>query len=183
MPQRVFHINGITVELCEGDLTEVVADAIVNAANSFLKHGGGVALAIVRKGGEEIQRESDEYVKRHGPVPTGQVAVTGAGKLKARFVIHAVGPRFGEENGDAKLASAFRNALLKAEELRLQSIAFPAISTGIYGYPYEKCAMIAVKTLKEMYTSLKNVKRIIFCLYGSEAYTTFQEVFQKELGH
>ncbi|QOJ78439.1 ADP-ribose-binding protein [Infirmifilum lucidum] len=176
-----FRLRRVLVELREGDITEVEADAIVNAANSYLKHGGGVALAIVKKGGDIIQRESDEYVARNGPVPEGQVAVTSAGKLKARYVIHAVGPKFGDPLGDEKLFNAFKNSLIKADELGLKSIAFPAISTGVYGYPYERCAEVAVKVLLSVVGELRNIERIIFCLYGAEAYRSFLEVFGREL--
>lgn len=176
-----FRLRGILVELREGDITELEVDAIVNAANSYLKHGGGVALAIVKKGGDIIQRESDEYVAKNGPVPEGQVAVTSAGRLKARYVIHAVGPRFGDPSGDEKLFNAFRNSLIKADELGLKSVAFPAISTGAYGYPYKRCAEIAVKALLSVVSELKNIERVIFCLYGQEAYRSFLEVFRREL--
>ena len=171
----------MTIELVEGDITELEADAIVNAANEFLKHGGGVAAAIVRKGGFAIQEESDRYVREHGPVPVGGVAVTGAGRLKAKYVIHAVGPRYGDPQGDEKLASAIRNSLLKAEELGLESIALPAISTGVFGYPYERCARIMARVLKEFAPSAKSLKRVVVCLYGREAYETFRRVFEEEI--
>jgi len=171
----------LTIELVEGDITELEADAIVNAANEFLKHGGGVAAAIVRKGGFAIQEESDRYVREHGPVPVGGVAVTGAGRLKAKYVIHAVGPRYGDPQGDEKLASAIRNSLLKAEELGLESIALPAISTGVFGYPYERCARIMARVLKEFAPSAKSLKRVVVCLYGREAYETFRRVFEEEI--
>lgn len=174
-------MGNVVVEIVEGDITEMEADAIVNAANSYLRHGGGVALAIVRKGGEEIQRESDEYVRRHGPVPEGEVAVTGAGRLKAKYVIHAVGPKYGDPLGDEKLKRAFKNAVLKAEELGLESVALPAISTGIYGYPMDKCAELAAKAMLEVSGQLRSVKRVVFCLYGRKAYETFREVFVEEL--
>uniref|UniRef100_A0A7C3WJI4 ADP-ribose-binding protein n=1 Tax=Thermofilum pendens TaxID=2269 RepID=A0A7C3WJI4_THEPE len=180
MPE-CYRIGSVTVELVEGDITELSVDAIVNAANSWLKHGGGVALAIVRKGGEEIQRESDEYVRKHGPVPTGQVAVTRAGRLKAKYVIHAVGPRFGEPDGDEKLASAFRNSLLKAEELGLESLALPAISTGIYGYPYARCAEILASMLLDTLPRARTLRRVVVCLYGSEAYSVFSKTFREKL--
>ena len=118
----------------QADITEEQVDAIVNAANPYLKHGGGVAGAIVRKGGKIIQEESNKI----GYVPVGEVAVTTAGKLKAKYVIHAVGPRWGEGDEEAKLRRAVRNALSKATELKLKSIAMPAISTGIFGYPKEE---------------------------------------------
>lgn len=169
------------MELVEGDITSLEADAIVNAANRWLKHGGGVALAIVRRGGHVIQEESDEYVRRHGPLPVGGVAVTGAGRLKARYVIHAVGPRFGDPRGDELLAAAVRNSILKAEELGLRSIALPAISTGVYGYPYRRAARIMAKVLKEVAPRLRSVERVIVCLYGDEAYRVFEEEFSKAL--
>jgi O-acetyl-ADP-ribose deacetylase (regulator of RNase III) len=176
-----FNLGRLVVELVEGDITELEADAIVNAANEYLKHGGGVAAAIVRKGGWVIQEESDRYVREHGPVPVGGVAVTGAGRLKARYVIHAVGPRYGDPQGDEKLATAIRNSLLKAEELGLESIALPAISTGVFGYPYERCARIMARVLKEFAPSAKSLKRVVVCLYGREAYETFRRVFEEEL--
>jgi O-acetyl-ADP-ribose deacetylase (regulator of RNase III) len=176
-----FNLGRLVVELVEGDITELEADAIVNAANEYLKHGGGVAAAIVRKGGWVIQEESDRYVREHGPVPVGGVAVTGAGRLKAKYVIHAVGPRYGDPQGDEKLASAIRNSLLKAEELGLESIALPAISTGVFGYPYERCARIMARVLKEFAPSAKSLKKVIVCLYGREAYETFRRVFEEEL--
>jgi len=182
MVGRRFSVGRLTVELVEGDITELEADAIVNAANQYLKHGGGVAAAIVRKGGYEIQEESDRWVREHGPVPVGGVAVTGAGRLKAKYVIHAVGPRYGEEGGDEKLASAIRNSLEKAEELGLRSVAMPAISTGAFGYPYERCARIMARVLREFGQRARSLERVIVCLYGRQAYETFERVFAEELG-
>ena len=127
-------VGGKKVIIKQSDITEEQVDAIVNAANPYLKHGGGVAGAIVRKGGKIIQEESNKI----GYVPVGEVAVTTAGKLKAKYVIHAVGPRWGEGDEEAKLRRAVRNALSKATELKLKSIAMPAISTGIFGYPKEE---------------------------------------------
>jgi O-acetyl-ADP-ribose deacetylase (regulator of RNase III) len=135
-------INNSVLELIEGDITELETGAIVNAANSFLKHGGGVAGAIVRKGGRIIQEESD----RIGYCPVGQAVITGAGSLKARYVIHAVGPRMGERNEDDKLRSATLSSLNLADDNHLRSVAFPAISTGIFGYPVERCARIMLAT-------------------------------------
>jgi len=178
---EIFQISKLIVEVLEGDITNVEADAIVNAANRYLKHGGGVAGAIVRRGGIEIQRESDKYVKKYGPVPVGCVAVTGAGKLKAKYVIHAVGPRYGEKNGDSKLAMAIRNAVLKADKLGLKSLALPAISTGIYGYPLEKCADIMAETFREVAEELNSLNRIIVVLYGGKAYEIFVKSFTKLL--
>lgn len=168
------------MELIKGDITEIEADAIVNAANSYLEHGGGVAGAIVRKGGWVIQEESREWVRKYGPVPVGGVAVTSAGRLKAKYVIHAVGPRCDIEPIE-KLDDAVTNSLRKAEELNLTSIAFPAISTGIFGCPYEDAARVMVRTIRRESPGLKNVRRIIICLYDDEAFNVFNRVFSDEL--
>jgi len=158
----------------QGDITEVSVDAIVNAANPYLIHGEGVAYAIVKKGGYEIQEESNRYVKEHGPLKVGDVAVTGAGNLKARYVIHTVGPRYGIED-DNKLESAVRKSLEKADDLKLTSIALPAISTGIYGYPYHICARIIACVLKGY--KPKTLKSVTIVLYDSKAYSVFKSVF------
>ena len=176
---KEYRFNKLLVKVVQGDITQIAADAIVNAANSRLEHGGGVALAIVRKGGKSIQEESSLYVERYGPVPTGQVAVTNAGKLKAKYVIHAVGPVYGEENHEQKLASAFRNSLLKAAELNLKSVALPAISTGIYGYPLQECAKILASVLLEFSLKESTVKEVIVCLYDEKAYSVFAKVFDE----
>ncbi|MGB9704008.1 MAG: ADP-ribose-binding protein [Pyrobaculum sp.] len=173
-----FRVGAVSVVVAKGDITEVEADAIVNAANSYLEHGGGVAGAIVRKGGQVVQEESREWVRRHGPVPVGGVAVTSAGRLKARYVIHAVGPRCGAEPIE-KLGDAVRNALAKAEELGLSSIAFPAISTGVFGCPYEAAAEQMARAIKEAAPGLRTVRRVLVVLYGDEAYQKFLEVFKK----
>lgn len=122
---------GSVIEVVLGDITEEQVDAIVNAANSRLAHGGGLAGAIVRRGGQIIQVESSALA----PVPVGQAAVTSAGALPARWVIHAVGPRWGEGSEESKLRSAVRSSLEKAAEVGAESVAIPAISTGIFGYP------------------------------------------------
>lgn len=133
-------INHTILRLVSADLTERDVDAIVNAANSHLQHGGGVAGAIVRTGGQSIQDESD----RIGYVPVGGAAITGAGNLKARAVIHAVGPRMGEGDEDRKLQKAVASVLGLAEEKGMTSISLPAISAGIFGFPKERCAQILV---------------------------------------
>jgi len=159
------------IRVLQGDLTLAETDAIVNAANSWLQHGGGVAAALVRRGGPEIQRESDAA----GFVPEGQVAVTGAGKLAARYVIHAVGPRGGDPEGDGKLASAARQALLAAHDLGLTSISFPAISTGIFGFPKERAATILMAAARDYLQRTPNptVKQIDFVLYDDETTAIF----------
>jgi O-acetyl-ADP-ribose deacetylase (regulator of RNase III) len=153
--------HGVTVRVVRGDLTESDADAIVNAANSYLQHGGGVAAAIVRKGGKVIQEESD----RIGYVPVGGAALTSGGSLKARYVIHAVGPMWGEGNEDEKLQKAVRSVLSLAAEQKFSSFAMPAISAGIFGFPKDRCARIIVKEiarfLSENTSSLKQADIVL----------------------
>lgn len=136
--------TGQALQARQGDLIEEACDAIVNAANGALAHGAGVAGAIVNRGGDIIQDESDRWISQNGEVPTGQVAVTVAGALPCKWVIHAVGPvwRGGGASEDRFLASAVENSLRQAEELQVTSIAFPAISSGIFGFPKERCATI-----------------------------------------
>ena len=164
-------INGKQLVLLQGDITEMDTDAIVNAANENLVLGAGVAGAIRSKGGPTIQQECN----RIGGAPVGGAAITTGGRLKARYVIHAVGPRMGEGEEDRKLAAATRNSLKLAHEEGLKSIAFPAISTGIFGFPKERCARImlstVVETLKDEQTTLGEV---IFCLWGEESLRVFE---------
>ncbi len=133
--------NG-SIRVLQGDLTLAETEAIVNAANSHLAHGGGVAAAIVRRGGQIIQDESDTI----GFVPEGEAAVTSAGTLAARYVIHAVGPKGDDPQGDAKLQRAVQSSLKQAAQLKLTSISFPAISSGIFGFPVDRCAQILLST-------------------------------------
>lgn len=145
--------SGQTVRVVHGDLTEEQVDAIVNAANEHLAHGGGVAGAIVRKGGRVIQEESTAWVREHGPVRTGTAAMTGAGRLSASKVIHAVGPvwRGGESGEEEDLASAVQSALTLANEHKLVSISFPAISSGIFGFPKKLCAQVILEAVGEFF--------------------------------
>jgi len=167
-------INGVRLRILRGDLTEARTDAIVNAANSHLQHGGGVAGAIVRKGGGIIQEESN----RIGFVPVGKAAITGAGALKARFVIHTVGPMWGEGDEELKLKSAVRNTLRLATERGLESLAMPAISAGIFGFPKADCARIIIGEISSFAGSEKtSLKEIDICLMDAEI-TRF---FEKEL--
>jgi O-acetyl-ADP-ribose deacetylase (regulator of RNase III) len=140
------------LEIAQGDLTQEPVDAIVNAANRHLDHGGGVAGAIVRAGGRSIQDESDAWVREHGPVSHAEPAYTGAGSLPARYVIHAVGPVWGEGDEDRKLAEAVTGSLRRADELNLRSIAFPAISTGIFGFPKDRAARIFFQAVPAYFT-------------------------------
>jgi O-acetyl-ADP-ribose deacetylase (regulator of RNase III) len=167
-------IGGRVLELVQGDITELEVDAIVNAANSSLKMGGGVAGAILRKGGWKIQEECD----RIGHCPVGGAVITSAGRLKAKYVIHAVGPRLGEGDEDEKLRSATISSLRLADEHRVRSIAFPAISTGAFGFPKERCARIMTSAVAEYLRGSTGLERVVFCLYDRETF----EVFAREVG-
>ena len=169
--------KGKELVLVQGDITTEQVDAIVNAANSYLKHGGGVAAAIVRKGGYEIQEESN----RIGYVPVGEAAMTGAGKLPARYVIHAVGPRWGEGDEDQKLQNAVKNSLSLANKHGLKTISLPAISAGIFGFPKDRCACIILNTILEFYrthpeTTLEQVR---VCLYDQPTLNAFLKAFEE----
>jgi O-acetyl-ADP-ribose deacetylase (regulator of RNase III) len=172
-------IGDCKVGLVKGDITRLEADAIVNAANSWLKHGGGVAAAIVRSGGRIIQEESNRIVREKGSVKVGEAVYTSAGALKAKYVIHTVGPRMGEGDEDEKLRNATLNSLKLAEQLGLDSIVFPAISTGIFGYPRERCALVMLSTIKEYVLSEGRIREITICLYDEETYRIFEEVLWK----
>lgn len=172
-------LSNSVISLIKGNITKVRADAIVNAANSWLKHGGGVAGAIVREGGRIIQEESDKIVKERGPIKVGEAVYTSAGSLKAKYVIHTVGPRMGEGNEDEKLRIATLNSLKLAEQLGLSSIVFPAISTGVFGYPKDKCAEVMLRTIKNYVLSGGRLKEIMICLYDDETYRIFEEILWK----
>jgi O-acetyl-ADP-ribose deacetylase (regulator of RNase III) len=166
-----------TLRLVMGDITERNVDAIVNAANSHLQHGGGVAGAIVRKGGTIIQKESDAI----GFVPVGKAAITTAGSLPSKFIIHAVGPRIGEGEEDNKLKSAVKNSLELASDKGLTSISMPAISSGIFGFPKDRCAKILVDTARDFLANKtsSSVKVIEFCIFDEITLGFFREEFDK----
>ena len=166
------------IELVKGDITELEVDAIVNAANSRLKMGGGVAGAILRKGGWSIQEECDKI----GYCPVGGAVITGAGRLKARYVIHAVGPRMGEGDEDRKLRDATLNSLKLAEKHGVRSMAFPAISTGIFGFPKDRCAKIMLRTAADYLKAGSGIERVIFCLYDDKTYQIFAEELNRMRG-
>ena len=144
--------NNKVLRLVKGDITERNVDAIINAANSYLKHSGGVAAAIVRKGGTIIQEESDKIVTgKGGLVPVGSAVITTAGKLPCKAVIHTVGPRMGEGNEDYKLRKAVRSSLLLASEKGFRSISVPAISSGIFGFLKRGVQRYLLKNLKPFF--------------------------------
>lgn len=171
----------VTVSYIKGDITELLTDAIVNPANSALKLGGGVAGAIARKGGEEIQKECDKI----GYCPVGQAVITSGGNLKAKYVIHAVGPRYGIDNpSDKLLYDAVFNSLKVAEENKLSSIALPAISTGIFGYPKREAAEIITKAIHDFIeTGPKYLRDIVLCLFDDEDYNIFVSFSEHDHGH
>jgi len=157
-------IDETEIKVIEGDITEERVDAIVNAANSYLSHGGGVAYAIVKKGGREIQDESNRIVKEKGPIPVGNAVITSGYKLKAKYVIHVVGPMWGEGDEEEKLRIAIRNILKLAKEKSISSISIPAVSCGIFGFPKEKGTKIIAeevnKFIKENPSCLREVHLI-----------------------
>lgn len=172
---------GQVLQICRGDLTEERVDAIVNAANAHLAHGGGVAGAIVHKGGEAIQRESTAWVAMHGPVTHAEPAYTGAGHLPCRYVIHAVGPVWGEGEEDRKLAEAVHGSLHLAEDLELSSIAFPAISTGIFGFPKERAARIILETIQAYFAENghSRIRQVHLTLNDEATLESFLKVYRQ----
>lgn len=175
---REWKLGSKTIRLVEGNIALLEVEAIVNAANKNLKLGGGVAGAIRSFGGLSIQEECD----RLAPIEVGQAVITGAGKLKAKYVIHAVGPVYGEGDEERKLASATRRSLEIARDRQIKSIAFPAISTGIFGFPLDRCSEIMLREAIEFCRANDYPYLIIFCLYGQEAYKIFEATAKKLLG-
>ena len=168
------NIANTVLELIDGDITEMDTDAIVNPANSMLILGGGVAGAIRSKGGMKIQMECLKI----GHTPAGGAAITSGGKLKAKYVIHAVGPRWGEGDEDSKLKNATLNSLKLADEHNLESISFPAISSGIFGFPIDRCAEIMLRATIDCLKGPTGLKRVVFCLYGNESYMIFEKTLK-----
>ncbi len=169
-------VKNSAMRLVQGDITERPVEAIVNAANSFLQHGGGVAGAIVRKGGQSIQDESNALA----PVDVGSVVITGAGRLRAKYVIHAVGPRMGEGDEDEKLRSAVRSVLRLADDKGIKSVSMPAISSGIFGFPKDRCAEILVGESASFIDNNPDtpVKIIEFCVYDDATAGYFTREFK-----
>jgi|ERR1700722_18502274 len=173
-------IGKTTLEIVQGDITTLPVDAIVNAANEYLKHGGGVAAAISRRGGPAIQQESDALIEKLGPLSTSEAVITNGGKLPARFVIHTVGPVWSEHTqtkADDLLRRAVRNSLALAEEKGLKSIAFPAISTGIYGFPIDRAAPLLLREAADYLHGKTQLQRVLFCLYDNASYQVFDSAF------
>ncbi len=170
--------SGQTIQIAQGDLTLEDVDAIVNAANEHLQHGGGVAWAILRRGGDVIQDESDAWVRAHGLVSHAHPAWTSGGSLPARYVIHAVGPVWGASEEDAKLTAAVTGCLQVADELGLKSIAMPAISTGIFGFPKERAARVILSAIQSYFVNETSQIRLVrLVLYDEETMAAFFTVW------
>ena len=171
-------IHGVTLALLQGDIVKVQADAIVNAANSGLAGGGGVDGAIHRAGGPSIMAEC----RKIGGCPTGSAVATTAGKLPAKYVFHAVGPIYrGHSDDERLLISAYQSCLDLAEQYKIASIAFPSLSTGVYGYPLELAAPIALRTIIEHIKKPTSLKQVMMVLYGDSAYRAFEQALAKLL--
>ncbi len=170
-------INESVLHLEKGDITDLSVDAIVNAANQHLILGGGVAGAISAKGGPSIQEECN----RIGGTYVGGAVITGGGNLSVKKIIHAVGPKMGEGEEDTKLKNATMNSLILAETYGLGSIAFPAISTGIFGYPVERCAEIMLSTTIGFLQRPTKIKDVYYCLWSDEDYTVFQSTLESKM--
>src|SRR5579864_9106334 len=165
-------INGVTLALLKGNIVEIQADAIVNAANSGLRGGGGVDGAIHRAGGPSIMEEC----RKIGGCPTGSAVATTAGRLPAQFVFHAVGPIYSGTPEDARLlASAYQSCLDLAEQHQVKSIAFPSLSTGIYGYPLELAAPIALRTIIEHIKKPTSLQQVVIVLFGEASYKAHEK--------
>ncbi len=168
-------VNQSEIELVQGDITESDTEAIVNAANSQLTLGAGVAGAIRSKGGPSIQEECNAI----GHCPVGGAVITGGGNLKTRHVVHAVGPRQGEGDEEEKLKNATLNSLKVADQNHLKSITFPAISTGIYGFPLDACARIMLTTVKEYLSGTTIIERVVFALFDDKSFKAFKDQLEK----
>jgi O-acetyl-ADP-ribose deacetylase (regulator of RNase III) len=167
-------INNTVLELIQGDITDMQTDAIVNAANTALQMGGGVAGAIRRKGGPKIQEECNEI----GRINVGDAVLTTGGDLNAKYVIHAVGPRHGEEHEDEKLKDATLNSLILADRHNLKTMAFPAISTGIYAFPKDRCATIMLSNTVAYLEGPTKLTKVVYCLYDKETFEIFKNTLQ-----
>lgn len=176
---------GQTLSLYQGDLTEERVDAIVNAANAHLAHGGGLAGAIVRRGGREIQDESNAWVQQHGPASHDKPALTGPGVLPCKAIIHAVGPVWGSGDEDTKLRTAYTAALQLAHTQGFTSIAFPSLSTGLFGFPVERAAPIAVQAVIDFCAAHPDspLCDLRFTLIDAPTAAVFKREFEKVIKH
>jgi O-acetyl-ADP-ribose deacetylase len=167
-------INNTTLELIRGDITDQATDAIVNAANAALQMGGGVAGAIRRRGGPAIQEECN----RIGGTYVGGAVITTGGNLAAKYVIHAVGPVHGDDHEDEKLKDATLNSLKLADKNNLKSMTFPAISTGIFGFPKDHCATIMLSITIAYLEGPTGLQKVVYCLYDKKTLELFESTLQ-----
>ncbi len=174
MPEQIV-VGNCTIELLIGDITSIPVDAIVNAANAMLAGGGGVDGAIHRAGGPTLMQE----LRKYDGCPTGSAVVTSAGNLPAKFVFHAVGPVY-HDRGDAKLlASCYKTALRLAEENHCTSISFPAISTGVYGYPLAEAASVSLNAVIEFIPYVPSIRDIKLVQFGQANYNAYEKLFRE----
>ncbi len=173
-------IKNVIIEIVQGDITKQPdIDAIVNAANAYLKPGGGVAGAIHRAAGPELEKECRKYA----PIKVGQAVITNAYNLPNKYVIHCLGPRYGIDKPEDKLlADCYINALNLAEENKISSIAFPAISTGAFGYPIKEATKVVFDTIRTILPKLNYVKKIRFVLFSKEDYDIYVSYINEVLG-
>jgi O-acetyl-ADP-ribose deacetylase len=185
LKERTFP-TGQSIQIVQGDLTTEVVDAIVNAANEQLQHGGGVAWAISKKGGPAMQKESNDWIRKHGPVSHTHPAWTSGGLLPAKYVIHAVGPVWinGRDEEDQKLEMAVTGSLRVADELKCSSIALPAISTGIFGFPKERAAGITFSAIEKYFAegSSSGIKIVKLVLYDIPTVDVFIKIWHDKWG-
>jgi len=181
--------TGQTLQIVQGDITTETVDAIVNAANEHLQHGGGVAWAISRKGGSAIQTESNAWIREHGLVSHSHPAWTSGGLLPAKYLIHAVGPVWDDNQNaevivtmDNNLALAVTGSLLVADELKCSSIALPAISTGIFGFPKDRAATIIYFAIEKYFSlnSTSGIKAVKLVLYDNQTVDIFVKIWNEK---
>ena len=176
--------TGQTIQIVQGDITSEEVDAIVNAANERLQHGGGVAWAISKKGGPAIQEESDEWVRNHGSVTHPRPGWTSGGRLPVKYIVHAVGPVWGEGEEDRKLFEAVTGSLRLADELQCSSVAMPAISTGIFGFPKDRAAEIIFSSIEIFFSdhvdSRPNLVKLV--LFDQSTAVAFLKVWRSRWG-
>ncbi len=178
-------INQVKLGIIQGDITNQDTDAIVNAANSSLMGGGGVDGAIHRAGGPAILEECKQIVARQGRLPAGKAVMTTAGNLKARHVIHTVGPVWygGDKGEPGLLASAYRESLELAMENRLYSISFPSISTGVYGYPVDKASTVAIgAVIDSLGLGVTSIREVVFVLFDSQTFSAYSSALKGIIG-
>lgn len=170
----------MNIELKQGDITKINVDAIVNAANTSLLGGGGVDGAIHRIGGKAILEDCQKLRNKQGGCKVGEAVITTAGNLPAKFVIHTVGPVWndGSKNEEKLLHAAYKNSLLLAEQNQVQTIAFPNISTGIYRFPKQKAAEIAIKAVRDFSTASQAIKTVLFICFDKENYNIYNTLLK-----